>query len=71
MRLSERGEGLDDTHAINHSSLNIEAIVCLETMLVPTRITPAQRLARALRAELPQGKFRAKDIDAAKRAGRA
>jgi len=40
---------------------------------VPTRIALTQRLerARALRAELPQGKFRAKDIDAAKRAGRA
>ncbi len=58
---------------LHRRSLNSEAIVCLETLLVPTRIAPAQRLARAraLRAELPKGKFRAKDIDTAKRAGRA
>jgi len=66
-------ERLRQSADLHRRSLNSEAIVCLETILVPTRITPAQRLARAraLRAELPQGKFRAKDIDAAKRAGRA
>jgi plasmid stability protein len=66
-------ERLRQSADLHRRSLNSEAIVCLETILVPTRIAPAQRLARAraLRAELPHGKFRAKDIDAAKRAGRA
>lgn len=54
-------------------SLNSEAIVCLETVLLPTRMAPGERLARAreLRAALPQNEFRARDIDAAKREGRA
>jgi plasmid stability protein len=53
-------------------SLNSEAIVCLESVLLPGRMTPAERLARAraLRANLPKQKFLARDIDAAKRAGR-
>ena len=53
-------------------SLNSEAIVCLESVLFPTKIVPSERLARAreLRASLPAGKFRARDIDAAKRADR-
>ena len=59
--------------AKNHRrSLNSEAIVCLESVLLPTKMMPSERLARAreLRAALPQGKFRARDIDAAKREGR-
>ncbi len=54
-------------------SLNSEAIVCLEAVLIPTRLPPSERLARArtLRAQLPQAKFKAPDIDAAKRQGRA
>jgi antitoxin FitA len=54
-------------------SMNSEAIVCLETALLATRLAPAERLARArtLRAALPKGKFRAKDIDAMKREGRS
>ena len=53
-------------------SLNSEAIVCLESVLLPAKITAVERLARArrLRAALPQGGFRARDIDAAKRRGR-
>ena len=53
-------------------SLNSEAIVCLESVLLPTKIAPAERLARAreLRASLSVAKFRARDIDAAKRADR-
>jgi plasmid stability protein len=53
-------------------SLNSEAIVCLEAVLLPTRMTPVERLARAreLRAALPKGKFSAPDIDAFKRADR-
>jgi antitoxin FitA len=57
---------------VHRRSLNSEAIVCLETVLLPGKMTPAERLdrARALRASLPQGKLRAKDIDALKREGR-
>jgi len=53
-------------------SLNSEAIVCLEAVLLPAKVTPVERLARAraLRGALPKGKFRAHDIDAAKRQGR-
>ncbi|AHE97654.1 FitA-like ribbon-helix-helix domain-containing protein [Thioalkalivibrio paradoxus] len=53
-------------------SLNNEAIVCLEAMLVPSKRTPGERLARAraLRAELKAGEFRAHDTEAFKRQGR-
>lgn len=53
-------------------SLNSEAIVCLESVLLPGRIDPGERLARAraLRNALPKAKFKARDIDALKRAGR-
>jgi plasmid stability protein len=53
-------------------SLNSEAIVCLESVLVPGRVSVGERLARAraLRASLPKGKFLAGDIDAFKREGR-
>lgn len=57
---------------MHRRSLNSEAIVCLETVLVPTRVTPAERLARArqLRAELGKARFRPTGIDALKRQGR-
>lgn len=53
-------------------SLNSEAIVCLESVLLPGKMPPAERIARAraLRASLPQGEFRAKEIDMLKREGR-
>ena len=53
-------------------SLNSEAIVCLESVLLPARTATGDRLARLreLRASLPQGVFHAADIDAAKREGR-
>lgn len=53
-------------------SLNGEVIVCLESVLLPARATPGERLARAreLRAALPLGTFSAADIAAAKREGR-
>ncbi len=53
-------------------SMNSEAIVCLEAMLLPAKVAPTERLARAraLRDTLPQGKFRVRDIDALKREGR-
>ena len=57
---------------VHRRSMNSEALVCLEAMLLPSRVPPAERLARAraLRDTLPQGKFRARDIDAMKRDGR-
>jgi len=53
-------------------SLNREAIVCLESVLLPGRISPAERIARAraLRAPLLKAKFKAGHIDALKREGR-
>lgn len=58
---------------MHRRSLNSEAIVCLESVLLPTKTPPSERLARAreLRAALLQKSFRAKDIDAGKRQGRA
>ncbi len=65
-------ERLKDSAESHRRSLNSEAIVCLETALLPGRIAPAERLARAraLRNALPKVKFRARDIDAMKREGR-
>ena len=54
-------------------SLNSEAIVCLESVLLPGRATAEEVIARAraIRDSLQKGKFTAKDIDAFKREGRA
>ena len=59
--------------ATHRRSLNSEAIVCLETVLLPIKLVTSERLARAreLRAELPQGKFSAFSINKMKRQGRA
>ena len=58
---------------MNRRSMNSEAIVRLEAALLPHRLDFTERLARAraLRAVLPKGQFRARDIDAMKRAGRS
>ena len=58
--------------AAHRRSLNSEAIVCLETVLTPTRVSPAEHIERArqLRAELEGQQFTAEDIDALKREGR-
>ena len=65
-------ERLKAAAELHRRSLNSEAIVCLESVLLPNRVAPSERVARAraLRAGLPQGRFTAEDIDAAKRAGR-
>ena len=57
---------------MHRRSMNSEAIVCLEAVLLPAKVTPAESLARAreLRAALPKGKFEVRDIDELKRAGR-
>ena len=53
-------------------SLNSEAIVCLESVLVPGRKPVSERLAqaRALRLALPTHRFEPKDIESFKREGR-
>ena len=53
-------------------SLNSEAIVCLESVLLPGRASAEAVIARAraIRETLPNRKFSAKDIDAFKREGR-
>ena len=65
-------ERLKSAAEAHRRSLNSEAIVCLESVLMPTRMPPGERLARAreLRASLPKGKFLAGDIDVAKRLDR-
>lgn len=65
----ERLKVAAETH---RRSLNSEAIVCLETVLMPTKVAAGERLARArqLRADLGTVKFRAKDVDTLKRQGR-
>lgn len=65
-------ERLKAVAASHRRSLNSEAIVCLESVLLPGKMAPAERLARAqaLRASLPQGKFLAADIDELKSEGR-
>jgi antitoxin FitA len=46
--------------------------VCLESVLLPGRVDPADRLARAraLRAACGTARVKARDIDALKREGR-
>ena len=65
VRLKASAEG-------HRRSLNSEAIVCLESVLLPGRATAEEVIsrARAIRDSLPKGKFTAKDIDAFKREGR-
>jgi plasmid stability protein len=65
-------ERLKEAAEMHRRSLNSEAIVCLESVLLPGRVAPGERLARirTLRSRLPRTKFKAKDIDALKREGR-
>jgi plasmid stability protein len=53
-------------------SLNSEAIVCLEAVLLADRADPSERLARAraLRGALSKVGFDVRDIDTFKREGR-
>lgn len=53
-------------------SMNSEAIVCLETCLLPDRVTVVERLARAqaLRESLAPATFDPAEIDRMKRSGR-
>ena len=66
-------ERLKVSAEVHHRSLNSEVIVCLESVLLPTKVTSGERLARAreLRAALAPAKFHARDIGALKKQGRA
>lgn len=57
---------------VHRRSINNEAIVCLETVLVPSRVSPQERLARARATrEKLKPAFKPTVIDKFKRAGRA
>ncbi|MBN1631731.1 MAG: Arc family DNA-binding protein [Thermoleophilia bacterium] len=66
-------ERLKAAAAEHRRSLNSEAIVCLQSALMPPKVSPAEHLERArqIRAELEGLQFRAEDIDAFKRRGRS
>lgn len=57
---------------LHRRSLNSEAIVCLEAILIPDKVKPNERLARAreMRSRLPPGKFRTRGVRAFKDEGR-
>lgn len=63
---------LKQSAAANRRSLNNEAIVCLEGLLLPERVPAEARLARVreVRASLGTSRFKAREIDAFKRQGR-
>jgi plasmid stability protein len=64
---------LKESADLHRRSINSEAIVCLESALLPGRMSPAERIARAreLRARQTQTLLKANEIDAMKREGRA
>jgi plasmid stability protein len=66
-------ERLKASASAHHRSLNMEAVACLEQVLLPTRATAQEHLARArqLRATQPRGKFKPTDIDRAVDRGRS
>ena len=66
-------EQLKSSAEAHHRSLNSEVIVCLETVLLPAKSDPAQRLSRAreLRAALLGKTISARDIEDLKNQGRA
>ena len=65
-------ERLKAAAGLHRRSLNSEAIVCLEAVLLPTKVETGERLsrARALRSALPIKEYTARDVDGLKRAGR-
>ena len=65
-------ERLKSSAELHRRSLNSEVIVCLESVLLPGRISVTERLAEAreIRALFAGQKFLPGEIDTAKRAGR-
>lgn len=62
-------ERLKQFAELHRRSLNSEAILCLETVLVPVHVRSSERFERArlLRAGLPLRQYDIGEIDAAKR----
>lgn len=57
--------------ALHRRSLNSEAIVCLESVLVPAKVTPSERIARVRQLRERLGtQFLSTDIDELKKQGR-
>lgn len=56
----------------HHRSVNSELIACLERVLLPSKVSPAERLnaARALRSRAAADVLSTDEIDDAKREGR-
>lgn len=65
-------DSLKQAAEAHHRSLNSEAIACLERVLLPSKPTPDERLARArqLRESLAGNRFKAADIAKAIAQGR-
>ena len=65
-------EKLKETASIHHRSINNEMINCLETLLMPKRITAIDRIKRAreLRSQLIANRFDTNEISNAIFAGR-
>ena len=63
---------LKEAAEAHRRSLNSEVIVCLESILLPQKISVDQRLAQArqLRQALPSGAFNASDIAQLREEGR-
>ena len=55
---------LKEVAQAHHRSLNSEVIACLEHVLMPARVNPAEHLARArrIREGLHTGEFKVDDI---------
>jgi antitoxin FitA len=65
-------ERLKRSAEVHRRSMNSEALVCLEEVLLPTKLSTAERVkrARTLRSALAGRSFSSKDVDALKRDGR-
>lgn len=66
-------EQLKHSAEANRRSLNSEAIACLETILLPRKVSALEHVtkAREVRLSLKRGAFKPADINRAKREGRA
>jgi len=65
-------EQLKESANAHHRSINSELIVCLERVLMPTKVNAAERLATAkeLRNRVNAKRIDVAELDAVKRAGR-
>ena len=65
-------EQLKESANAHHRSINSELIVCLERVLMPVKVSAAERLATAkeLRDRVNAKRVDVSELDAAKRTGR-